>query len=511
MPPTFDLLEKPWIPVRWLDATMELVSLRTALARAAQIRSLECPNPVRQISMLRLLLAVCHRANRLADIDAAVERLSGDWPSDVFEAYFDVWADRFDLYGKERPFLQVPWLARHEKTVTKLHGVGRITIEWAAGNSKLLMDHHPEGGEFSLSAAEAAQILVAYQQFCPGGLSKVFKDSAAGGPGMGFAHVWVTASSLARMLTLNQLLQSKDDYQTDRPAWELEVPAPEALIDPQPAFSGPASRYAHLTRSILLRPEADGSCMSLHWAEGITRDVNPMGADPMEARRPGKDSDWLPVRLAEERAIWRDTLSLVITSGSRPPATVRYAIQLLQAADESQPVTLGVGGLLADKAKLVLWRLEQINAPAAVLASPLLQAALTKALKVAEDTGRNLYGALYAMAEHLLRENGQADKADIRRVVEGFPGQRQYWHQLDLAFPGFLARLVAPEAIDPALQDWRLVLRNALRVGWDGSVDSAGQTRRAFLAAARADSAYRRAVSNIDDSLEVAREGKVVG
>jgi CRISPR system Cascade subunit CasA len=298
MTSTFDLLERPWIPVRWLDANVELVGLRTAFSKADQIGSLECSNPVRQISMLRLLLAVCHRAQRLADIDAAVERLEEDWPSDVFKAYFDLWVDRFDLYGNERPFLQVPWLKDHEKTANRIQEVARITVEWAAGNTKLLMDHHQEGGGHSHSAAEAAQILVAYQQFCPGGLSKVFKDSAAGGPGMGFAHVWVTAPTLARMLTLNQLLQSEDEYQADRPAWELDVPGPEKIIDTQPIFQGPASRYAHLTRSILLRPEAEGRCRSLYWAEGITRDANPMSADPMEARRPSKTGDWLPVRLS---------------------------------------------------------------------------------------------------------------------------------------------------------------------------------------------------------------------
>ena len=511
MRPSFDLRTSPWIPVRWVGGSVEQVGLRVALCRADEIRSLECSTPLRQIAMLRLLLALAHRAHRLADIDAAVERLSGKWPAEAFSRYLDEWAGSFDLYDESRPFLQAPWLAHDKKTAEKLNALARITSEWSSGNTKLLMDHHHEAGDYLEPAAEVAQVLVAYQQFCAGGLSRIFKDSAAGGPGMGFAHIWVTAPTLARFLTLNQLPQSAQEYAADLPAWEAPAIGPEDVLVDHPPFSGPASRYCHLSRSILLIPETDGQCRSLHWAEGITRTADDATLDPMEAQRRGKDDAWRSLRLSEERAIWRDSQCLVVSPTGHPPAVVRNATALLEEASDYSPVTIGVGGLLTDKAKLVLWRIEQVTAPIQVLESAELQGALVLALETAEQAGRSLFGAMSELARFLLRESGEADKADTRRVVDGLPGTRHYWHQLDLEFPHFLERLSSPDAVGDALAGWRNSLLVAVENAWRESVRSAGQTRRALLAAAKAEGAYRRTRQAINEKLEVASEGSVTG
>lgn len=511
MSSSFDLRTYPWIPVRWVGGSIEQVGLRVALCRAEEIRSIECSTPLRQIAILRLLLAVAHRAHRLADIDAAVERLSGKWPAEAFSKYLDEWAGSFDLYDASRPFLQVPWLRHHEKTAEKLHSLARITSEWSSGNTKLLMDHHHEAGDYLESAAEVAQVLIAHQQFCAGGLSRIFKDAAAGGPGMGFAHIWVTAPTLSRFLTLNQLPQSAQEYAEDLPTWESPAIGPEDLLVDHPPFPGPASRYCHLSRSILLVPEADGQCRSLHWAEGITRTAKDTTLDPMEAQRRGKDDAWRSLRLSEERAIWRDSQCLVVSPSGHPPAVIRNATELLQEAGDYAAVTLGVGGLLTDKAKLVLWRIDQVTAPIKVLESAQLQGALALALEAAEQAGRGLFGAMLELARFLLRESGEADKADTRRVVDGLPGTRHFWHQLDLEFPHFLERLSSPDAVGDALVSWRHSLLVAVESAWRESVRSAGQTRRALLAAAKAEGAYRRTKHAINAKLEVASEGSVTG
>jgi len=499
----FNLLDRAWIPVRWIDGRVETIGLATALCQADRIATLECSTPLRQIAMLRLLLAVAHRADRLPSIDAAVARLNGTWPAEKFRQYLDTWAACFDLYDQDRPFLQAPWLGQHEKTATREHPLARIRTEWSSGNSKLLMDHHHEAGVYVEPADEVAQVLIAHQQFCVGGLSKVFKDSAIGGPGMGFAHIWVTAPTLGRFLTLNQLQQSEVEYCLDLPAWECApISAADLLIDHLP-FPGPASRYCHISRSVLLLPDSNGGCRSLRWAEGIARSPNDAVLDPMEAQRRGKDDTWLSLRLSEERAIWRDSQCLVINATNHPPAVVRNAMQVLEESGDSSPVTLGIGGLLADKAKLVLWRIEQITAPLQVLESVQLQGVLALGLEAAEQAGRGLYGACSELARYLLQENGDADKAAVRDVVNGFPGTRHFWHQLDVAFPHFLQKLQSPEAINVAINEWRDAVRGALQRAWRETVRSTGRNRKSIVAAAKAESAYVRTENGLNQKLGV--------
>jgi CRISPR system Cascade subunit CasA len=184
---------------------------------------------------------------------------------------------------------------------------------------------------------------------------------------------------------------------------------------------------------------------------------------------------------------------------------------VLDEAADNAAVTLGVGGLLTDKAKLVLWRIDQVTAPIQVLESAQLQGALALALEAAEQAGRGLFGAMSDLARFLLRESGDADKADTRRVVDGLPGTRHYWHQLDLEFPHFLQRLNSPDSIADALAKWRHSLLTAVEIAWRESVRSAGQTRRALIAAAKAEAAYRRTKHAINEKLEVGSEGSITG
>jgi CRISPR system Cascade subunit CasA len=505
MSPEFELRDEAWIPVRWTDGRLESLGLRQVLCNAEHIRGLECSTPLRQIALLRLLLAIAHRADRLGDIHSAIRRLSGGWPTQRLADYLDTWGHRFGLFDASAPFLQAPWLSRHEKTHNRQHSFARITSEWSTGNAKLLMDHHVDGVEYVLPVAEVAQTLVAYQQFCTGGLSKVFKDSDVGGPAMGFAHIWVTAPTLARFLTLNQTLQGAEEYAGDLPAWEQPVWTPENVQRPHSPFAGPASRYCHLTRSVLLNPSDGKKCPLLWWAEGIARTDNAAMLDPMEAQRLGKDDTWRSLRLSEDRSMWRDSQCLMVSPSARAPAVVQHAIGLLEEAGDTASVTLGIGGLLADKAKLVLWRIEQITAPAPVLKSAVLQAILAKGLTIAENAAKGLRDALAVLAREMLREDGDADKAAVHGVVDSLPGIRQYWHGLDIRFPHFLAQLDAVEHAEAALEHWRSELLEALRMAWQDSVRSAGLTRRAMLAAAKAERNYQKARTAIIESREVSQ------
>ncbi|MBI5248093.1 MAG: type I-E CRISPR-associated protein Cse1/CasA [Desulfomonile tiedjei] len=54
----YNLLEEDWIPVLWSNGTFSRVGIRTALTKAGQIRQIAASNPMDNVALLRLLLAV---------------------------------------------------------------------------------------------------------------------------------------------------------------------------------------------------------------------------------------------------------------------------------------------------------------------------------------------------------------------------------------------------------------------------------------------------------------------
>ncbi len=107
--PTFNLVDKGWIPVQ---GERDLQSLKQIFTRKELGRL--SGNPVEKISVLRLLLALTQTAIALPD-HMAWQQLTLDDLADKVLVYLGRWHDRFDLYGS-RPFMQFPQLARGKTT-----------------------------------------------------------------------------------------------------------------------------------------------------------------------------------------------------------------------------------------------------------------------------------------------------------------------------------------------------------------------------------------------------------
>ena len=55
---TFNLLTEPWIPMLWCNGRAERVGIREALTRAGEIRQVASSNPLDNVALVPLLLAV---------------------------------------------------------------------------------------------------------------------------------------------------------------------------------------------------------------------------------------------------------------------------------------------------------------------------------------------------------------------------------------------------------------------------------------------------------------------
>ena len=58
----FSLLDEPWIPCQYLDGSVREVSLNTVFQDGASIRSVTGELPTHTFVLVRLLLAIMHRA-----------------------------------------------------------------------------------------------------------------------------------------------------------------------------------------------------------------------------------------------------------------------------------------------------------------------------------------------------------------------------------------------------------------------------------------------------------------
>ena len=114
-----NLVEMPWIPVRYLDGTENTIGIRKIFEDAEKIKEVKTPvfrgESLHLYKMLavRFLSAVVMSAYYKEEtgfaaktLDYTEELKKNGLYSDVIQNYLDRWYDRFDLYSDQYPFLQ---------------------------------------------------------------------------------------------------------------------------------------------------------------------------------------------------------------------------------------------------------------------------------------------------------------------------------------------------------------------------------------------------------------------
>ncbi len=130
-------------------------------------------------------------------------------------------------------------------------------------------------------------------------------------------------------------------------------------------------------------------------------------------RRAKPDQDpWPALALSEDRALWRDSLSLVETVrpnevSERPaerPKTLTWIsdLALESKLDRKATVPLDLIGLCTDRAKVLFWRHERLPLPLEYMDKKPLLDKLREALKLCEDVAEALRMSARELARFLL-------------------------------------------------------------------------------------------------------------
>lgn len=492
----FDLTSEPWIPVLTVAGHLEEMSLRRVLLDAHAVRELAGDVPTQDPALLRLLLAILHRAlDGPPDRDAwgdlwAAERL----PAEPIEEYLTRWRHRFDLFDAEAPFMQVAGLAtaRGESKTANL-----LIPAAASGNNVPLFRASLDDRPPDLTPAEAARWLLHVHAYDTGSA----KSGAVGDPAVKGGKSYAAKPTLGRigavvpvgrdlretlLLSLvaaaeGDLIRRADD---DLPTWE------RAPLDPtygERRLAGPVDLYTFPARRIRLVPERARALDDRQGAgEVVVRRVVLTAGDRLDPidlalvdPHTGLVRDqtleknhpppvYVPDRHRVGRALWRGMAGLLSRSRTttaadaprrRGPAVLAWLNRLREDEYLAEDYPLGIlaygveyGAKSAVVAEVIL---DRLPFPVRMLAPG--SAAETAALD-AVAKAEHVANALRRLAARVLRARGrsenEASEASARET-------ELFYARLDGPYRRFLVHLAAGADLENLGRAWRQVLSDS--------------------------------------------------
>jgi CRISPR system Cascade subunit CasA len=500
----FNLIDEPWIPCLMADGTPREFGLAEVFDRARAVREIFDESPLVTVSLHRLLLAILHRNFGPAGEKEWLELWRGRRNPEVLGAYLSRWRERFNLFDAKRPFFQVP-----EIEDAGLQPVSTLFQQFATGNNTTLFDHSFEDRPACLSFAAAARGVVARQAFSVGfGKSSPFYFSDS--PLIRGYTVLVSGGNLFETLLLNLIRYDdespipKQGNRQDLPVWEQDKPAA-----PKKDGTVPAGYLDYLTwqsRRIHLLAEPDGS--GVRWCQlqqNLKLSDNAGAVDPFKCYRKDEKRGWVPLSFREEKALWRDSdtlLQSLARSHSRTAILEWLAAVAGSGAEISVPrvPNLAAFGLATDigkAASVTLWRHERMPLPLVLLSDEALIEKLSQAISYAEQTGRDLRAAAWTLARTLLEppvegaagQHPRARKEDVEPLARSFGVERCYWPTLDAPFLNFIVQFAdaARDSRDDELARWRKLIRTGAREAFAAATRDLDLTARQLRAVAIAE------------------------
>ena len=466
------------------DGKRALLGIRDALAQAPAISEVRGDSPLVIAALHRLLLAILHRNFPVEGPGQwAALRDRGAWDFSMLDGYLELWHDRFNLFDAERPFYQVSGL-----DLSKGGSPARLLFH--ADNNPTLFSHLSTSAPPELIPAEAARLLVGFMAFDVGGTktSERGQESARAAPLNKGAVMLPRGGSLFETLMLSMCRYVPEEGDPWHFSREHDLPAWERDGETRPEDRVPGGYIDLLTwqsRRIRLQPEPgeDGSTIvrNVVIMKGYQppEDFGLHGRETMLAfkrstrARPGQDP-WPAVTFNRDRALWRDSLTLMHSAAgdSQPPQVLSWLAEL--AAENVLPraaiLPVDVFGLNSSRSKVFFWRNERFPVPLPYLHDRNLVDSLKEALELTEETAQGLGSVVWKMAENVLApDQRNVDRNSVRTLVDHLRTEQSYWARLEEPFHMFMQELAGDrnehgEYGDRAIPAWKATLRATL---WD--------------------------------------------
>lgn len=457
----FNLIDDPWLPVRYAGSDDAEVGLRVALRDAPAIRDLAIAFPLEYVATLRMVIAVLQSAcgpttmsGKPRWLDAHAEMQ----PS--IERYFDTWHEGFELFHPSRPFMQAPIGPEVEAGT-----IAALRPDWASGNNATLFDHHIDRRPEALSAGAAARALLTTLLFQPGGgVSRPFNRTDS--PATKALQVLVEGRDLWETLVVNA--PSFSDHA--RPIWEWSEHDDERARREGTTPCGWLDRATWRSRAIQLLPDEGGRVSQVRMHQHLKlSDAPPF--DPYAPIRRVEGKPPTPVRASPSKALWRDAEALLGGLRESPdhPTVVAEAVEAFEQRDESWLPRIRIVGQVVSQAKVTDVRDGRMPVSRALLEDPLHLRVVVGLVDTAETGAKALRRAIHDATTELGAADGWGRAARW---------ETDYWAVLAAPFRAALEDLAAVEDVErirvDVVDSWReQVIAGARRVfdrfGRDGA------------------------------------------
>jgi len=477
---SFSVADEPWgIAVDDAGVLREL-GLRDILKQAHELRAVSDPLPTVECGLLRLLVALVldifepHDALDLAELLQASR-----FDADRIDKYFERYADRFDLFHSQHPFLQTPMPDDKPKPLA-----GLLAIVPSGTNA--LHFHRTGEGEFAVCPEVAARLLTTIAPFMTAGGAGL-PPSINGAPPF---YVLLRGNTLFETVLLNcpveQSLLPHAKIEDDLPLWRCDEPIKAEAR----AEAGVLQSLTWAPRRIELVPGEGGHCSvtgepstvlvrSMKFGPGWSSRFEAW-TDPNVPYRIG-EKDRTVLRLQEERPLWRDAgpLALLRQETYQSPAGQKFRFErpmiVSQFAELQRQkwlpideLRLTIYGMRTDlKMKVFEWQRGELRLPIPLVLNgdfaARAQTEIDRAERVAYAIGRAIKTAY--------PREGAGNNAAFDELISR--ARRQFWDTLEPHFMSGenslledLARLKTENAdseqIDQRILAWRA---GVLRVG----------------------------------------------
>jgi CRISPR system Cascade subunit CasA len=451
-----NLTTDPWIPIVWNDGRAGMVSLRDAFERGADIQDLAV-RPHERIALMRLLICVAQAA-----LDGPQDR--ADWQkcrpriASAATAYLEKWQHAFELFGNGQRFLQVNNLKPAGKASDDDEGSGNVSkldLALATGNNTTLFDNSG-GTDRVFDAGRLALMLLTYQCFSPGGRIGVAEWNGKPTLGNGSSdHAPCLAGSMLHTVlrgenlqeTIHRNLLTKEIISLlganwGQPVWEA-FPTASAAV-PSKTYLG---RLVPVTRAIRLLEDGQGLIL----ANAAKFAPYPEWREPsatIKTREKKGVAERFVLGVSLDRAPWRELSALAVRRVGRDTNGGPLALQNLP---ENQPFDLWVGGLVADKAKLLDTVEAVFHVPAGMLTET-GQRVYEDGVQHASDMEFRLRRAISTYHKELGNNLDRAEMLDQRKRIQT-KATFQFWTDVERGVPQLFEVVASPENW-PAKDAW---------------------------------------------------------
>jgi CRISPR system Cascade subunit CasA len=464
--PTFNLWYAPWITLEDAHGRTVRAGIEQTLRQAAAVTAIHDPSPLVVVGIYRLLLAVLQDAlNPTQPSDLRNLWREGHFPDQALSAFGARYADRFDLFSPDRPFMQSADAPLRPGKRDPIKTVAYLAPEIPAGSAVTHYRHGVEAEQVFCAACAAAGLTVIPAFATSGG--RTMKPSINGVPPIYVLPGGATLfESLVRGLVL-PAYQPEVRSSPDLVWWRRE---PIVRREQEVSAVGYLHSLTFAARRVRLHPEPmtapcsrcgallDWGVRTMIFEMGEFRsDDAPAWFDPFVSyelpdskQRRAKPT---PLRPQPAHALWREYGSLFLKrpeTGAASGRTRRPSVidQLAELTNDLDLLAFRCVGLRTDmKAKVFEWIEAGFEVSPQVLNDPGVGDLVAEAMRFATDCADIIRKTFRQCL------GGDSRKSERHRELRNRM-EDAYWAALAQPFREFVLTSAAPDQRDAVRRQW---------------------------------------------------------